>query len=259
MNTNTTLRLFFALALLLSGVSAQAQQQYSVQEVTTTTPSRMWLNIAGPNSGASQTAIAYIPQGTLGIDFGYDATRFTENNIVSIYSIVNDLHLVIQARPLFSNYDVVQMGYVAPVAGYYTISIDHKDGIFSTGQHIYIKDNLNGTITDLNNGAFSFTSDAGTFNERFEVVYINTTLDTDVVQEQSNAVIVASSPNLITVSAGSTIINNLNIFDVNGRKIYSQTGLNTPQISVDNLTAAKQILIVEVSTAKGTVIKKIVY
>lgn len=260
MNTKNTFRFLTTLVLLVAGFTATAQQTpYSVQEITSTTPSRVWLNITGPTGGTSQAAIAYLPQGTFGLDFGYDAMRFLENNTIAVYTIAQETPLVVQARPLFSNLDVVQMGYIAPTAGNYTLSIDHKDGVFNTGQHIYIKDNETGTLTDLNEGSLFFTSEAGTFNERFQVVYTDVVMGTEQPALSADSVIVSKSAQTITISAGSTLINNVNIYDINGRKLYSQNGLNATQTSISDLNASKQILIIEISTAKGKASKRIVY
>lgn len=261
MNTKNTSRFFFLLLIMLTaGFKANAQQApYSVEQVTTTLPSRVWINITGPTGGTSQAAIAYLSQGTFGLDFGYDAMRFIEANTISIYTMAENTPLVIQTRPLFSNFDVVQMGYTAPQAGSFSLSIDHKDGIFNNGQHIYIKDITTGEIADLNNGALFFSSEAGTFDNRFQLMYMNTTMGTEQPQISSNSVTVAKSAQAITISAGSNTINAVNIYDINGRKIYSSNGINTEETIINDLTASKQILIVEVSTAKGKVSKKIVY
>ena len=261
MNTKNTNRFFLLLVMLLTaGFSANAQQApYSVDQVTTTLPSRVWIDITGPTGGTSQAAIAYLPQGTFGLDFGYDAMRFLEVNTISLYTIAESTPLVIQTRPLFSNFDVVQMGYIAPLAGNYTISMDRKDGIFNNGQHVYVKDNITGVVTDLNQDPVFFSSEAGTFDNRFQVMYINTTMGTDQPVFNSNSVSVAKSAQTINISAGSNTINAVTIYDINGRKIYNANGINNEETSINDLTASKQILIVEVSTAKGKVSKKIVY
>jgi trimeric autotransporter adhesin len=260
MNTKYTFRFLTTLVLMVAGLTAKAQQAtYSVQEITSTLPSRVWINITGPTGGTSQAAIAYLPQGTFGLDFGYDAMRFMENNTIAVYTIAQETPLVIQARPLFSSRDIVQMGYIAPTAGNYTLSLDHKDGVFNNGQHIFIKDNETGTVTDLNEGALFFTSEAGTFDERFQVVYTDAVMGTAQPSLNADSVIVSKSAQTINITAGTTLINNVNIYDINGRQLYSQNGLNTTQTSISSLNASKQILIVEVSTAKGKASKRIVY
>lgn len=259
MNTKNTFRFLFTLVLLTSGFSVTAQQANSVQEITSTLPSRIWIDITGPTGGTSQAAIAYIPQGTAGLDFGYDAMRYLETNTIAIYTIAQNTPLVIQARPLFSSLDVVQMGYIAPTAGNYTISIDHKDGIFNTGQHVFIRDTETGTFTDLNEGAMFFTSEAGTYDNRFQIVYSDTALSTNQPELKANDVVVYKLGQSINISTGNNLINSVAIYDINGRILCSRNGLNATEISLSELSTSKQILIVEVSTAKGKVSKKIVY
>ena len=73
------------------------------------------------------------------------------------------------------------MKFKVLTSGTYSILIDHAEGIFSSGsQAIYVKDNLSNTYHNLSTGAYTFTSDAGTFANRFEIVY-QTALSNDVV------------------------------------------------------------------------------
>ncbi|MFP9116148.1 hypothetical protein ACLI1A_19615, partial [Flavobacterium sp. RHBU_3] len=66
-----------------------------------------------------------------------------------IYSVSQQTPLAIQARPIFEASDVVPMGFTAPAAGNFTITLDHVDGLFEQGQKIYLRDNQEGIIRDL--------------------------------------------------------------------------------------------------------------
>lgn len=223
------------------------------------TASRLWINLSSVAAGnASQTAIAYMDNATMGIDFGYDATKFTENNALSVYTLAQQNPLTIQARPVFTNTDVVPMGYNAPQAGTYTIAIDHANGVFQQGQAVYIKDNAEGIIRSLNDNSYSFATEAGTFDNRFELLYTTQALGTDQPLD-ANTVAVFKQGSSIHVNAGSALVNGITIYDIRGAKVYSVDNVNNTEAVINNLTAEQQVLIVEVNTTKGKVSKRVIF
>ena len=110
----------------------------------------------------------------MGFEQTLDAKTFDGNSYIDFYSIAANQKLTIQSRSLpFANTDAVPLGYKTTVAGAYKIKIDHADGLFLGNQNVYLKDNLLNIIHDIKATEYSFSSSAGTFNNRFEIVYIN--------------------------------------------------------------------------------------
>lgn len=223
------------------------------------TASRLWLNISASNGSASQTAIAYMDEATLALDFGYDAKKFAENNTVALYSIADNTPLTVQARPAFVDTDVVPMGFIAPAAGSYTITMDHVNGGFSNGQAIYLRDNAEGIVRNLNEGGYTFATEAGTFDTRFDVLYNTEALGTDNPVLDANTVAVFKQGTTIQINTGNVLMNGVTIYDIRGRKVYGMDNVNNTQAAITNLTAEQQVLIVEVNTVKGKVSKRIVF
>ncbi|MFY7729240.1 MAG: T9SS sorting signal type C domain-containing protein, partial [Flavobacterium sp.] len=223
------------------------------------TNSRMWINMTAANGMASQTAIAYMNQGTLGIDYGYDGEKFTDANTLAVYSIAESKALAVQARPQFNNTDIVPVGFFAPAAGTYTLSMDHVDGVFANGQTIYLRDNVEGVVRNLSNNSYTFATEAGTFDNRFEVLYTTEALGTNDPTINPDNVVVYKEGTTIQINTGSTIMNGITVYDIRGRKIYSASDINNTQTAITNLTAEQQVLIVEIDTVKGKVSKRIIY
>lgn len=220
--------------------------------------SRLWLNLTH-NRDFSQTAVAYMAGATNDIDYGYDGQRLNEGLNMSLYSLTQNKTLAIQARPAFTNQDMVQLGFVATAAGEYTITLDHAEGVFTRGQSIYIKDNTLGTTTPLTN-AYTFTTEAGTFNNRLEVVYVTAeALNTNNPALDANDVIVYKDGASININSGVASMSNVTIYDMGGRKLYSKNDVNATQFAVPGLQAQQQVLVIEVNTDKGKISKKIVY
>ncbi|WP_116789355.1 GEVED domain-containing protein [Flavobacterium psychrotrophum] len=223
------------------------------------TASKLWLNMKAQNGTASQALIAYMEEGTTGLDYGYDGLKLTDANTVSLYSLAENAQLAIQARPEFDATDVVPMGFTVPAAGEFTVGLDHTEGVFEQGQVIYLKDNAEGIIRNISDRDYTFTSEAGTFEGRFEVVYRTSALGTDNPTVDPDTVIVYKQGNTISINTGSTLINGVTIFDIRGRQLYSANGINDTKAAVNNLNIAQQVIIVEVNTVKGKVSKRVVF
>ncbi|WP_116789492.1 T9SS sorting signal type C domain-containing protein [Flavobacterium psychrotrophum] len=223
------------------------------------TASRYWINVTAQDGRSSQMMVGYTEGATLDIDYGYDSKKLGEGSTISLYSIAQGSKLAIQARPAFAVNDVVPMGFTAPVAGLYTISLDHFDGIFADGQTVYLRDNTEGIVRNLNLNNYTFTSEAGTFEGRFDVIYTTSALGTDNPVPDANSVIVFKDNNTIQVNSESVLINSITIYDTRGRKLYTQSGINATDAKITGLAIAQQVLIVEVDTVKGKISTRIVY
>jgi len=137
-------------------------------------PNRIYLNFLNANQNITQSLISYHAQATNGYDFGIDSELFNYTG-TALYSLIDgsESYYVIQARALpFVNTDKVSLGIRIINAGNYTIALGTTQGIFAGNMPIYIKDKLNKVIFNLRNGSFTFYSVAGTFNDRFELVYL---------------------------------------------------------------------------------------
>ncbi len=221
--------------------------------------SKVWLNVTGVQGDAAQTAIAYLDNTTNGIDYGYDGKLLTDAATVSLYSVVVDTKLAIQARPAFNIADVVNLGFSAPNAGQYTISIDHTEGVFATGQKVYLKDNAEGIIRSLDARNYTFTTEAGTFDTRFELMYQTNALGTDIVDTDANNVVVYKNGNTLFVDGGYVLLISVTLYDMQGREVYRLNDVDNTKAEINNLAVQQQVLAVVIDTEKGRVTRKIIF
>jgi hypothetical protein len=216
---------------------------------------RMWLNMQGATGGFSQAVVGYFTNATLGAD-DFDSKLFNDGPI-AFSSIINNEDYVIQGRPVpFDLNDVVPMRYKVANAGAYTISIDHVDGIFAGGvQTIYIHDNLTSTIHDLNSGAYNFTSDAGTFATRFEVIYQPQLGTGGPVFNENQVVIYQNEANEFVINTGNIVMSSVKIFDVRGRFLSSSKEINANQTTI-TAGQVNQVLLIQITSQDGLVVTK---
>ncbi|MBD3582699.1 hypothetical protein [Flavobacterium selenitireducens] len=209
---------------------------------------RIWLNATGSNGAFSQTLVGYIGGSTLGNDAGIDGKFFNDGEI-SLYSLVADERFVIQGRPIpFASSDIVPLGFKATTTGSFSIAIDHVDGLFENGQDVYLRDNLTGIVHLLGSGAYTFASEAGTFNSRFELLFESAlgTPDHDV----SEAIIVYKNGDNLIVNAGSVVMKSIQVYDVSGRLIQSREAINASEATL-RPGLANQMLLLKIETTEG--------
>ncbi len=206
--------------------------------------SRIWLNLTNPNDFFCQTMIGYMPNATNEFDAAIDG-HFLENEPTKLGSLIGNQEFVIQGRAPFDVSDVVPLCFRSAIAGNYTIAIDNKDGLFVDGQEIYLKDNLLNNDHVLSNEPYSFNTESGIFNSRFEIHYQPTLSIQNSVF--SNNVIVYKQNENITVDSSKENIKNVKVYDLRGRLLKEIKNVTQKAISFA-VETANQVLIVKVLT-----------
>ena len=214
---------------------------------------RVWLNLSNTAGAFSQVLVGYTADATSGVDM-YDAKYFNDS-ATALTSNINNEEYTIQGRQAFDASDVVALNFKTDAAGDYTIALDHFDGVFATGQDIYLKDNTTGAETDLKAGGYAFTATAGVDNTRFSLKY-QKTLKVDVPVFNDNSVRVYKNNGLLYVNSGSVAINNIKVFDIQGRLIAEQKEVKATTAIIKNLKATYQVLIVKITGEDNNVVTK---
>jgi hypothetical protein len=220
------------------------------QEVT---KNRLWINLSNATGAISQTLIGYMDGATVGIDNGIDGEYINDSSI-ALTSSIDNKEYTIQGRPTFDASDVVALNFKTNVAGDYSIALGDFDGVFSTGQNVYLVDSKTGIDTDLKTGAYNFTAEAGVDNARFSLKYQKTLKVIDS-EFNENSVSVYRNNGSLFVKSNTSTINNIKIFDVQGRLIAEQKDVKSNTASFSNLKA-NQALIVQVSGDNNSVVSK---
>ena len=221
---------------------------------TTEETSRFWLNLTNTSGLFSQMLVGYLPEATSGVDNAIDGRYFNDSPI-ALTSIINAEEYTIQGRALpFATTDMVPLGFKTNAAGNYIITIDHVEGLFSHGQTVFLKDNLLNAVVDLSAGSYSFASAIGTFNSRFEVVYQNTLAEPNPIFS-ANSLIAYSANGEISINSGSTIMELVRVYDLQGRLLVEKKQINASETKLST-TATNQLLLVEITAANGSKITK---
>ena len=218
---------------------------------------RIWLDLYTSTQNINQMMVAYMAGATQGVDAAIDG-RFFKDTETALNSVIAGEEFAIQGRALpFVSTDVVPLTFKALNAGNYNIRLNHVDGLFLDGQDIFIKDNVTGAIHDIRTAPYTFATEAGTFDTRFEMVYDNQLAVTQPLFNE-NAVVVYKQNQDIVVNSGNIQMGKVEVFDIRGRLIAQKQHINATEVRID-AGQTNQVLIVKVSSVdNATVTKKVV-
>ena len=218
---------------------------------------RLWLNLTNTQGAFKQTLVGYIATATNGIDRNFDGGTLNGGNAVSFYSLCEDSSFVIQGRQLpFNSSDIVPLGYGSTIAGDFSISIESYDGLFAT-QDVYLEDKLLTVVHDLKASPYTFITAVGTFNDRFELRYTNTALETDDFSAFNNSVVVATpNPNQISITSAIENMKSVVIYDILGRIVYKNTNVNASELRISDAVLNQQALIVKITLENGQIVTR---
>ncbi|NHM04966.1 T9SS sorting signal type C domain-containing protein [Flavobacterium celericrescens] len=226
-------------------------------EVENSEKHRIWLNLNDSSEKYNQILVGYLPNGTNGFDRLIDGKTLDISKTI-LYSLIDgNQEYVIQGKGNFSADDTIKLGLKVVIPSSFEISIEQFDGLFAN-QAIYLRDNYTNAIHDLKEGAYYFLSQAGTFNDRFELVYKKPSNQEEIIVE--NTVLVYANSGVINLNSSIEKISSIAIYDILGKEIFSKSEINNNEFKVQNLAIQNQSLIVKLTLTNGKqVTKKIIF
>ncbi|RZK45296.1 MAG: T9SS sorting signal type C domain-containing protein, partial [Pedobacter sp.] len=218
---------------------------------------RIWLDLKNEAGAFKQTLVGYLNNATNDRDIYYDSDVIEAGNPVSLYSVAVTDKFAIQGRAIpFDVNDEVPLGFRAESQGAFEIVLSNFDGLFGE-QDIYLEDTYLNVIHDLKQSTYSFTTTAGTFEDRFILRYTTEALGTTEATLGDNSVVVyKSQPATINISTGTTNMKKVAIYDLRGRLLIWKDNIEASQTSFPQLPFANQVLMVQVTDADGKVVTK---
>lgn len=180
---------------------------------------RMLVNVvltAGDKSN-DETRVVLNEKASLDYEMDCDASKFPsmDNSVPQLFTLDADgTRYAINERP--GGDGVVKMGLYVSAGGTYTISIGRCDV-----EKVMLVDYLTGETIDLSSGEYSFKTDAGTFTDRFELVFDAENSATGIKDLEDNNVVNSNTGDAIYNIAGQRVNANATrgIYIVNGKKV----------------------------------------
>jgi hypothetical protein len=158
----------------------------------------------------------------------------TTEGLPQIYTTAGADQLAINALPAT---EVVPMGFTASTSGSYTLKAIET----SEFSDVYLLDLVNGEVTDLLTGSYTFDYTVGDDANRFEIHFA----PVGTPEFNANSVNIWSSENNIFVSVPKTLQGTISVFNMMGQEVIStdtQVGVNMIPMNTVNTYYVVKVL-----------------
>ncbi len=221
--------------------------------------SKIWLNFGASNGETRQILVGFIDGAEDEYNPYYDGLRLENGSGFDFYSYITSnpaQRLAVQGLAPFNDQKTVPLGLEIIESGNHSISIANSEGVFNSGQAIYLQDNVTNTTHNFANGAYVFANGVGdAINDRFLLRFTDPSLGIATTDLQNNNVIITSKNDKTNIKSNLLKIDKVLIYDILGRELLNKTKVNEFEFSV-NSQWSKQALIVKVVLENGEVITK---
>ena len=219
---------------------------------------RMWLNLTNPDGAYSQILIGYFEGATNFKDRLYDGVRIKGTNYIDFYSMDAGLmEYGIQGRDPFNEFDVVRLGYNSNITGELSIELHQREGQL-VDQSVFLRDKFLNIVHDLTHSAYTFESQLGNTDERFEIIYNQETLTTESTLVSINDLIIFEAPTgVVNFKLNSPFqFESIEIIDLLGRTLYNLDGQGQSEKSFNLSGLSTATYLVRATLTNGQIVTK---
>lgn len=210
---------------------------------------RHTLRLVLQNTAAQQVDHTYIrtqeTNVTNAFDLNYDLTKQFSSG-ANVYSLVGENRITLAANvlPMADAQKGVSIGVTFAAGGVYTLALpDGTDGL-----NVVLYDRALGTYTDLSLDGYTFEAEAGTLDDRFELIVKSSSVTTQMADATASYVVYVDNGvvKVEGVDAGTTV----RLFDTVGRLVW--TRLADSNLEIPAMAAGTYLLQI------GNAVEKIV-
>ncbi len=214
----------------------------------------------GVSSGASRSfVLGFSEDATDGLDYGQDGGMISNPPADDMGSLLNGFQYVIQTfAPI--TYDK-EIDLVLHASGSFTYTLRSTEITnIPTDQDLFLRDNLTGTYYDLRSEQpYNFTSEAGEFAERFDVVFISEeNLSNDQFTNDNTLIYVNNIEDMLYVKGLTEQAKQLSMTNMLGQVIKTYNNINNQAlengINISSLSSG--VYVVSIQTENNLTIDK---
>jgi hypothetical protein len=182
-------------------------------------------DISMNNQFTRQIGLVLIPEATDGVDRGIDAKSPSESTLPNdVYFFLNNDRYVIEGVPFDVN-KRIKVGVKSVANTSFNFKLAHVIN-FDQNQNVYIYDGLTQTYHDIKNGNYDVILPGGTINDRFEITFTATALNTVVNLEESFGIFQNNDNETLRIENPTLLdIQSVLLFDVTGKVVFGKEKL----------------------------------
>ncbi|MFD1161439.1 T9SS sorting signal type C domain-containing protein [Hwangdonia seohaensis] len=226
---------------------------------------RLWINLTSDNGVFNQVLVAYVDSATSAYDGeAFDAPKNLSSGAPAVlYTLIDSSNkkFVIQGKAPsdLNENEIIDLGFETSIdaATLYTLSVAQLEGDYLTNNTVYLKDNLLATTHNLTASDYTFTSETGEFNNRFQIAFSDKALSTnDIIENENSLTITELENDRVNFKVSNHVnIKTVSIFDLLGRPLYNLKGANNSETyQLANLK--NTVYIAKVELSNGAIITK---
>lgn len=198
-----------------------------------------------------QSAVVFTDFSNDGIDFGDSKSSNAGSDVpLDSYFIINDTEYVHYA----TNFDIhkrIPIGFRNNVPNTFKIQVGEFVN-FNQAESVYLHDKVTGQYHNILDQLYEFTLAPGIYHDRFEITFINETLNLPNLSDNDFQVVQNNATHTMTLhNPKSMDIKTATLYDITGRKVIEKLNIGTGvsyDISTKGLSDAVYVLKV---TAEG--------
>ena len=265
------IRLLVVLALILTNLKLFASsnteckkqitpvwsfEKYSATEEIAETEAQILRIEFRVSNGASRSfVIGFTENSTDGFDYGYDGGLITDPPADDMGSLLNGQQYVIQAfAPITPDKEIDLVLHASGNFIYTLISTEISN--FPEDQDLFVIDNLTGEHYNLRSSeGYNFESKAGTFNNRFQVIFQDPTLSNEEFIYEKVVIFINQWEDKLYVKDLTNQAKQLNMTNLLGQnaKIFNKIDNQTLENGVDisNLNSGVYIVSIQIKNNRS--------
>jgi len=207
--------------------SAVSNTSNQVANTTTNQVPHLRFDISLNNQNTRQLALILIPEATDLVDKGIDAKSPAENTLPNdVYFTLDNGEYIIQGVPFDVN-KRIKIGVKSGANVPFSFKLSHVIN-FDQNQDVYIYDGLTQTYHDIKNGVYNVVLPGGTINNRFEITFTASALNTVVNIEENFGVYQNNDFQSLTIQNPKMLdVRSISLFDITGKVIFAKEKLQT--------------------------------
>ena len=229
-------------------------------------PNKVKVDLTTDNGVFSQILVGYVDGATDAYDgMVYDAPRnLSSGQAATLYTTIenNPYKFAIQGKnPESLDADeIIYLGFKNTIADFtpFTLGLAQPEGEFMTNTPIYLVDNMLQETHDLTQSDYTFTSEVGEFNDRFELRFASTLSGSEDRIVDNRLILMKVSNNKLSLSTSrQSRIVHVNVYDFLGRQLQNIDAKNQTEINFDFRFSDNLACIIEVQLSGGQTIRKV--
>ncbi len=205
---------------ILHKIANKQSSTYAETSLTETQILRLEFRVS---NGASRSfVIGFTENATDGYDYGYDGGLIIDHPVDDMGSLLNGQQYVIQAfAPITPDKEIDLVLHASGNFNYTLISTEISN--FPKDQDLFLRDNLTGQHFNLRSlKGYNFTSEAGSFTNRFQVIFQNpSTLSNEEFITDEAHIYVNQIENKLYVKSLANRAKQLNITNLLGQTVIT--------------------------------------